>query len=57
MVGIDPPPSRRIVDRYGLFGILYGMGVLFVMAVVALCLLAAEAAKTVWTWVQERGET
>jgi hypothetical protein len=35
-IGIDPPPSRRVVDRYGFFGILYGALLLFAMGVALL---------------------
>jgi len=44
-IGIDPPPSRRVVDRYGFWGILFGIGVLLVMAVVALVLATVEGIK------------
>ena len=44
-IGIDPPPSRRIVDRYGLFGILYGMAVIFALLVWAGVLLLAEGVR------------
>ncbi len=46
-IGIDPPPSRRVVDRYGFWGIIYGifllMGMLIVLAAVGLWHLSVSA--------------